>query len=71
MIRKATPSDVCALASLHRESVTALCAAAYSDEELAVWTADINPTIYRVPIAAGYVVVAVENDTITALGESP
>jgi len=68
MIRRATPDDASALVSLHRESIMELCAAAYSEEELVAWTTGVDSTIYEAPMEAGNVVVAVENETIAALG---
>jgi GNAT superfamily N-acetyltransferase len=64
MIRRATPDDADALASVNRESITALCGVRYSDEELAAWTAGIDPTMYDAAIDAENIVVAVEDDTI-------
>jgi GNAT superfamily N-acetyltransferase len=68
MIRRATPDDARAIASVHRASIMELCVGTYSDPELATWTAGVGPTIYKAPIEAGNAVVAVDNDRIVAFG---
>jgi GNAT superfamily N-acetyltransferase len=68
MIRRAKPADAGVLASLHRASITELCAAAYSDEQLAAWTATLEPAMYEALMGTRDVLVAVENDTLVGLG---
>jgi GNAT superfamily N-acetyltransferase len=68
MIRKARPADASPLASLHRASIRELCAAAYSNEQLAAWTAALEPSMYASLMATSYVVVAVQDGVPVGLG---
>jgi putative acetyltransferase len=68
MIRRAAPADAGALASLHRASITELCAAAYSEEQLAHWIAALEPAIYEALMETSEVFAAVENGTLVGFG---
>ena len=68
MIRRARPADAGALASLHRASIMELCAAAYAHDELAAWTAALEPSLYASLMATSHVVVAAQDGVLVGLG---
>jgi GNAT superfamily N-acetyltransferase len=68
MIRRAAQGDGEALATLHRASIRALCADAYSPEQLAAWTAVLTSAAYETLIDVGHVLIAVDEEVPVGLG---
>jgi predicted N-acetyltransferase YhbS len=63
-IRKAVPRDAEAMFAVHRASVHALCAKAYSAEHMASWFEGRTPEIYAPALAAEQIWVAEQSGNI-------
>jgi putative acetyltransferase len=61
-VRRAAPKDAQALDALHKASVRALCAQAYSARQIEAWLSDRSPADYCRAMIAGRTMFVAERD---------
>ena len=68
-IRVAVEGDADAVWRVHTQSIRALCAGWYTDQEIAVWTGRLIADAYRRAIRAHVMVVAERDGAVVGFGE--